>query len=137
MKRIVLGYDASPAAGRALERVVELASVFDAAVLVVSVAPVHELVPSGAVGHFGPTSPLALHEQIARDAAARLGEQGIAARPMSGLGGASETLIGLADASDADLIVVGMSTRELLTRVFGGVSDEIAHEAHCDVLLVH
>lgn len=136
MQRIVLGYDGSPAAERALERVTELATIFDAPVVVASVAPVHEFVPRGAGSHFDPADPPALHDRMARDAAARLSEEGIAARPVIGLGDTSETLVELADATDSDLIVVGMSSRDLLTRVLGGVSDEVAHEAHCDVLLV-
>lgn len=137
MKRIVLGYDASPAAERALERVIELATIFDAPVVVASIAPVHELVPLGAGAYVDPADSPALHDRMARDAVAKLTEQGITARPVIGLGDTPETLVELTEASEADLIVVGMSSRDLFSRLFGGVSDEIAREARCDVLLVH
>jgi nucleotide-binding universal stress UspA family protein len=54
-----------------------------------------------------------------------------------GLGHTAETLAELAEERDADLVVVGMSSRDLATRIFGGVSDDVAHKARCDVLLVY
>lgn len=137
MKRIVLGYDASPPAQRALERTAELAAVFGAPVVVASVAPVYEFAVRGVGTHYEPADPPALHTEMAKDAVAKLTEHGVEAKPVTGLGHTAETLVELADARDADLIVVGMSTRDLLTSVFGGISDDVAHEAHCDVLLVH
>ncbi|HXG75540.1 MAG TPA: universal stress protein [Gaiellaceae bacterium] len=136
MKRIVLGYDASPGSERALERAAELAAAFDVPVIVASVAPVYEFAVRGVGTHFEPADPPALHTQMAHDAVAKLTERGVQAEPVTGIGHTAETLVELADAREADLIVVGMSSRDLITRLFGGVSDDIAHEAHCDVLLV-
>jgi nucleotide-binding universal stress UspA family protein len=133
VNRIVLGYDASPAAERALQRVLELATALRAPVVVVSVAPAHELAAPGLAS----VQPDERHTQIARDAVSRLAEHGIDARAVTGLGHAAETLVDLADATSADLIVVGMSSRDLVARIFGGTSDDVAHGAHCDVLLVH
>lgn len=137
MKRIVLGYDASPAAERALGRVVELAGALHVPVIVASVAPVREFAVRGTGSHFNPEDSPALHEEMAKDAVARLTEHGIEATPMLGLGHAAETLVELAEEHHADLLVVGMSSRDLATRIFGGVADDLAHKAHCDVLLVY
>lgn len=137
MKRIVLGYDASPAAERALERVVELARGMGVPVTVVSVAPVREFAVRGAGTRFNPEDSPALHEEMAKDAVARLTEHGVEASAVLGLGHPAETLVDLAEEHDADLVVVGMSSRDLATRIFGGVADEVAHKAHCDVLLVY
>lgn len=137
MKRIVLGYDATPASNRALERTAELAVAFKSPVVVASVAPVYEFAIRGVGTHFEPADPPALHTEMAKDAVAKLTELGVKATPVTGLGHTAETLIELADERAADLIVVGMSSRDVLTRIFGGVSDDVAHEAHCDVLLVH
>ena len=38
---------------------------------------------------------------------------------------------------EADLIVLGMTHHPHLARLLGSVSDDVAHHAHCDVLLVH
>ena len=137
MKTIVLGYDASPAAERALERTAQLAAAFESPVVVASVAPVYEFAVRGVGTHYEPADPPALHTEMAKDAVAKLTEHGVDAKPVTGLGHTAETLVELADEQEADLIVVGMSSRDVLTRVFGGVSDDVAHEAHCDVLLVH
>jgi nucleotide-binding universal stress UspA family protein len=137
MKRIVLGYDASPASERALFRTAELAAAFDASVVVASVAPVYEVAVRGVGTHYEPADPPALHTQMAKDGVAKLTERGVRAEPVTGIGHTAETLVELADATEADLLVVGMSSRDVITRFFGGVSDDVAHEAHCDVLLVH
>jgi nucleotide-binding universal stress UspA family protein len=137
MKRIVLGYDGSPASERALERTVELARALHVPVIVASVAPVREFAVRGTGTRFHPEDAPARHEELAKDAAARLSEQGIEATPVLGLGHTAETLAELAEERDADLVVVGMSSRDLATRIFGGVSDDVAHKARCDVLLVY
>jgi nucleotide-binding universal stress UspA family protein len=137
MKRIVLGYDASPVAQRALERTAELAAAFEAPVVVASVAPVYEFAVRGVGSNDEPGEPPARPTQMAEDAVARLTEHGVEAKTVTGLGHTAETLVELADAREADLIVVGMSTHDVLARVLGGVSDDVAREAHCDVLLVH
>ena len=49
----------------------------------------------------------------------------------------AEAIIALADEQEADLIVLGMSHHPLVSRFLGGVSEDVAHHAHCDVLLVH
>jgi len=137
MKRILLGYDASPSSDRALARTAELAVKFDCPVVAASVAPVYEYAVRGVGTHFEPADPPALHTQMAKDAAAKLSERGISVTPVTGLGHTAETLVELADAKEADLIVVGMSSHDIVTRFFGGVSDDVAHGAHGDVLLVH
>jgi len=136
MRRIVLGYDGSPAADRALRRTTEVATALRAPVVVVSVAPVHVLAMRGVTTHVDPAGPPALHEELAKDAAARLSEHGVDATPVTGLGRTADSLVELADEIEADLIVVGISSRDMVSRIFGGVSDDVAHNAHCDVLLV-
>lgn len=136
MKTIVLGYDDSDEAGRALGRTAELAKALEARVVVASVAPVMQFIGRG-VGPYDPTDPPELHRKLAADAAAMLVEQGIDATEVTGLGDPGDVLVELADSRKADLVVVGMSHRPHLARVFGSVSDDVAHHAHCDVLLVH
>lgn len=136
MKRIILGYDASPAADRALARARELAGRLRVPVVVASVAPVHEFAVRGVGTKYDPADPPALHEEMARDAVARLTEHGVDATPVLGLGHTADALVELADETDADLIVIGMSSQGFVTRILDGVSDDVAHKAHCDVLLV-
>ena len=136
MKTIVLGYDDSPEAARALERTAELAVALDARVAVASVAPALQPVGRG-VGPYDPADPPERHRELARRAAASLTERGITAEPVGGFGDAGEALVSLADERGAELIVIGMSHHPHVSRFVGGVGEDVAHHAHCDVLLVH
>ena len=136
MKTIVLGFDDSPEAGRALARAAELAAVLGARVLVTSVAPLLQPAARG-IGPYDPADPPERYLALARDAAKTLAERGVAAEAISGLGQAGDAIVALADEHDAELIVVGMSHHPHIARILGGVSEDVAHHAHCDVLLVH
>lgn len=136
MNTIVLGYDDSPEAGRARQRTAEIAKALGARVIVTSVAPI--LMPAGrGIGPYDPADPPEEHETLARDAAARLQEQGVRAEWVTSLGEPGDAIVRVADAHEADLIVLGMTDHRHLARLLGSVSDDVAHHAHCDVLLVH
>ena len=135
MKTIVLGYDDSPEAARALTKTVELAKALDARVVVTSVAPALHPAAHG-VGPYDPADPPDRHRALANDAVAVLTEHGIRARPVVGAGDPADAIVGLADDVLADVIVVGMTHHPRLARVLGSVSDAVSHHAACDVLLV-
>ncbi len=136
MKTIVLGFDASDEARRALEKTAELAKALDARVIITSVAPVMQFAARG-TGPYDPTDPPERHRKLAADAAARLSERGMETKTVTGLGDAGAVIVQLADEYEADLTVVGMSHHSTVARIFGGVSEDVTHHAHCDVLLVH
>lgn len=136
MKTIVLGYDDSPEAGRAARRTAEIAKALDARVVVTSVAPI--LVPAGrGIGPFDPVDPPERHRALAEDAVAVLSKQGLEAEALTALGDPGDAIVKVADQRGADLIVLGMTHHPHLARLLGSVSDDVAHHAHCDVLLVH
>lgn len=137
MKHIVVGYDGSEAAGRALDRAAELARAFDAQVTVANVAPLYVGVGHGMVPVEPLETPDRQHEEL-RHATARLAELGIAAETVDAVGEPARTIVGVADDRGADLIVVGTRDLGALERLLGGsVSDGVVHKAHCDVLVVH
>jgi nucleotide-binding universal stress UspA family protein len=137
MKRIVVGYDGSPEAGRALERAATLAKALGSEVTVVSVA--HVAGTGGhAMGPYDPTDTPEEHEAEVEEAAAKLAESGIEAEVVSGTGKAAAAIVSVAKDREADLIVVGGRDLNALARLFGAsVSDNVAHHADCDVLIVH
>jgi universal stress protein A len=136
MKKIVVGYDASPEADRALERTAEMAKAFEAEVVVTSVARVLAAGGKGLAG-LDPVDPPELHEQEAREAKARLAEMGVKAKTVDGIGDPGRMIVRVAEDNDADLIVVGSHTANALERFFvGSVSDTVKHRAPCDVLVV-
>ena len=131
--KIVVGYDGSAAAKRALERAAELAS-----------DPSHVVVIAVAVPY--PRSGITIPanrdpEEFRRraddlDVARRfLSSRGILAETLQARGNPAEVLV---DASkDADLVIVGSGSLNRFQRlVLGSVSSQVVRDAACDVLVV-
>ena len=137
MKRIVLAYDETDAAKRALERAAELVKAFGSELIVTSVAPI--LVNIGrSAGPGDPADPPSAHVDELNHAKTYLEGQGVQAEYVPAMGHPAQTIAELAKERDADLIVMGTREPSLLARLFGqSVSESVAHQVHCDVLIVH
>jgi nucleotide-binding universal stress UspA family protein len=136
MKTIVVGYDDTEPAKRALERAAELADRFGAKVVVTSVAPV--LVSGHGVGPTDPLDPPEEHRRELMNAAAFLTEHGVEGEYDLALDDPATHIVHLAEQREADLIVVGTHEPGLLQRLLGlSVSDKVERKAHRDVLVVH
>lgn len=139
MKTIVVGYDESDAAVRALARAAELATAFDAKLIVTSVANV--LVGAAAargIGPIDPVDPPELHRAELAHARRFLADRGIDADFELALGDPAAEILELAERRQADLIVVGTREPGLLERLLDpSVSGSVQRHAHCDVLIVH
>ena len=132
MQTIVVGYDGSEPANRALDRATKLV---DDGGTVVLVSAVHLLAGKGGMG-FDPVEKEDFDRQL-DTAKSRLVEQGIAATTVEGLGDPARVITEQAKESGADLIVVGNGHKNLLERLlFGSVSDGVSHRTNCDVLVV-
>jgi nucleotide-binding universal stress UspA family protein len=137
MKRIVLAYDESDGAKRALEKAAQLTKAFDSELIVTSVAPVLTNIGRSA-GPGDPADPPSAHAEELNHAEAYLQGQGVQAQYISGLGHPAQTIAELAKEREADLIILGTREPGLISRLFGqSVSDQVAHHVHCDVLIVH
>lgn len=134
MEEIVLGYDGSADARRALGKAADMA--LDGARLTV-VTAVHVPALLGYPGKPESTGEH-VHAREALDEARELLEElGVEAELVEGAGDPDQVLIGEAVNRRADLIVVG--TRGLGTTkrlVLGSVSTRLVHEAPCSVLVV-
>ena len=150
VKTIVVGYDGTLAAERALTRAGELAKAFDANVVVVSVAaPEPAALSGGAFGLMpyyyypepdvtGPRSDEALWKQHRQRVEAFFTEIGVPAEFEGVTGEPVEEIVDVAEARGADLIVVGTREPGFFERLLGGsVSQGVARRARCDVLIVH
>ena len=136
-QKIVLGYDESEAAKRALERAAALAKAFGAELIVASVAPVM-LSSTRSGGPIDPTDPPEAHVEELKHARAYLEGQGLTAEYLPGVGDPAQTIAELAKERDADLIVVGTHEPSVLGRLFGqSVTETVVHKVHCDALIVH
>jgi nucleotide-binding universal stress UspA family protein len=134
MRTIVVGYDGSEAAKRALERAAEL--VEGGRLTVVAGVP---LTPHSGRGP-GPTVDPAEKSERERDldeAAAFAAEKGVEARTVFGHGDPAEAIVAEARDLGADLVVVGTRGRNVVSRaILGSVSTRVVHDAPCDVLVV-
>src|SRR5919197_6535005 len=161
VKTIVVGYDASDAAQRVLDRAAELAEALAARLVVVSVseppvpptAPVLEptgpmLVPGGATGTVltGGTVPLAepepdpkeLAQRRLDEARSRLDSRSLEADYVAEVGAPAERMLVVADERDAELIVVGHGEHGFLERlVMQPVEEAVARRGGRGGLIVH
>lgn len=126
---IVVGYDGSEHADRALDRAAEIAAAEEAELVIVSVEP--------------PSLPAPDEEELAQanealaKAEKRLAGSGVRMRAVAARGEPADEIIRVAKEVDAELIVVGTRGLNLLQRaLLGSVSSDLIHHADQDVLVV-
>ena len=137
LKTIVVGFDDTEPARRALERAADLAEAFGAKLVVTSVARILVGATRGA-GPIDPVDSPDKHREQLKDARELLEARSIKAEYVPALGEPADAIAELADDRDADLIVIGTRDPGVLERLLGqSVSERVAHHAHRDVLIVH
>lgn len=137
MKTIVIAYDGTEPAERALERAADVAKAFGSKLVVTSVAPA--MVPaSHTTGAIDPTDTPADHDAQLADARSKLAARDVEAEFQPAVGEPANAIVAVADAAGADLIVVGTREPNFVQRLLGqSVSGSVARHARCDVLIVH
>jgi nucleotide-binding universal stress UspA family protein len=137
IKTIVVGYDETEAARRAVERAATLAKAFESKLVVTSVAPVTITTTGRSIGA-DPVETAAEHRQELADARTYLEGEGLTADYVEAVGHEAESILEVARERSADMIVVGSRELTMLHRLLGqSVSDAVSHGARCDVLIVH
>ena len=146
MKTIVVGFDGSDSAERALSRAAEFAEALGARLVVATVAvptvpsPGVEAALPTAPGHFaaGIVDELELGERNLDRARVLLSGTPVEADFVSEAGSPADRIVAVAEQHEADLIVVGTSEPGLLERLLtGSVSADVSRATHRDVLIVH
>ena len=131
MKRILLAYDGSEPAHKALATAADLAKKFEATVTVVSVVPVRR-----GRTPIDPWDDLAVHKAELKDAGDALRELGIEAELLEPAGDPAATIEKIAATGDYDTIVVGARGLRAIERFLqGSVSEHIATHAETTVVI--
>jgi nucleotide-binding universal stress UspA family protein len=139
LKRILIATDGSPAAHRALELGLRLTRAARGHVIVTHVAPAFDKVPP-----VGSAVSGVRHHEVSDSDRRPLGEavelaeaEGVLVRSELLQGEAAAEIVRLADAVDADLIVVGSRGRgAVASALLGSVSQTILHRSRRSVLVV-
>ena len=131
--KIVLGYDGSDGAKRALERAAALAG-GDGDVTVVAAAESHARTGITEGARLDP-SEIQRRRKDLEEAEALLKDRGVNVQTVEAQGDPGSVVV---DASkDADLVVVGSRGLNPVQRILlGSVSSKVVHRAECDVLVV-
>ncbi len=135
MRVIVVGFDGSPAAERALTRAAELAGDGGKVVLL---AASRRLESGGVVDEpiIEGSSPDERDAVLDRGTAA-LRERGVEPQVVAADGEPAEALVQAARDADADMIVVGSTGSDYVARaLLGSTAETVVRRAPCDVLVV-
>jgi nucleotide-binding universal stress UspA family protein len=134
MKRIVVGFDGSDNARKALARAAEIAN--GATVAVVSATSPSTFMRDPAVSTEDPADVEARTQALA-EARKYLEEKGITGQYITGHGNPADVIVAEAEDSGADLIIVGTRGHHAARRaLLGSVSTNVVHHATVDVLVV-
>jgi nucleotide-binding universal stress UspA family protein len=134
---IVVGIDGSPTAAKALDRAIELARISSAKLHVVSAyEPAHARVAGAPSGEAFQVSESFKVDAVLERALDRAGAAGLSIEQHAPRGDPADGLIGIANETGSDLIVIGSVGMQGPKRVFGSVPNTVSHKSACDVLIV-
>ena len=131
--KIVVGYDGSDGAKRALDRAIALAG-GDGRLTVVAAAEIHARAGITEGARLDPSEIERRREDL-EEAKGILAERGVDAEMLEAQGDPGDVILN--SAKDADLVVVGSRGLNPFQRLLlGSVSSKVVHRAECDVLVV-
>jgi nucleotide-binding universal stress UspA family protein len=131
VKRVLVAYDGSTAARRALARASEIGRGADG-VTVVHVMPV----PGVGAGIAPPNRERNEQWRLLEEARQFLAGRGIEVDTAARVGEAAAEILAVADELGADVVVIGRR-RGRRAHILGSTSSRIVRDAKCDVLVVH
>jgi nucleotide-binding universal stress UspA family protein len=136
-QRILLAYDGSEPARKALARLPDMASAASTELHVVAVGRVPEYAETKDEVDEAREQAESFYGKRLEEAAAALKGQGFAAATHLAYGKPSEQILRVADEVRADLIVIAVHAHHALRRrILGGTADKVVDSAECSVLVI-
>lgn len=132
-KQIVVGYDGSERALRAVEEASLMAAAFGSSLHLVTAVQKDELHEFGHGSDRVVMSDLEMAKNSLKKLAKSYNHLDVSAAAVAG--GPATVLLSEAEAVNADVIVVGNKNVQGLGRVLGSVAEDVAHNARCAVLI--
>jgi len=140
---MIVAYDESPEARRALTHAIELAKLMGAELRLVTVSePLPAYVSYADVGFPGAKRMLAderqnFYDKLQEEAKVRVAEGGLAADGVIVEGDEVKSIVDSVTSWNADLLVIGRRHHTSpLSRMWGGTVHEIAERTRCNILAV-
>jgi nucleotide-binding universal stress UspA family protein len=133
--RVAVGTDGSATAAEAVEAAIEMARRFEAELVLLGVFQAGD----GPPGDEDPEpqwawSPTARMREVLDRTEAEMRRSGVECRTLTGQGEPGEVLVDLAEACEADVLVIG--NKGMHRRVLGSVPNTVTHRAPCSVFVV-
>ncbi len=139
-KRILVGYDGSENAKRALDRAIALSTQQGATIRIVVAVSTVMMVYGPTAPYYPPGYPEEVMKEGAKLLEVAVNKAKAAGRDSSGSvedGHAPEVILNLAESEGIDLIVLGRRGISGVQRfLIGGVSSSVVNHSKCDVLIV-
>jgi nucleotide-binding universal stress UspA family protein len=142
-KRLIVAYDESPEAQRALTHAIELAKLMGTELRLVTVSePLPAYVAYADVGFPGAKRMLAderqnFYDKLQEEAKIRAAEDGLAVDGVIVEGDEVKSIVDSVTSWNADLLVIGRRHHTSpLSRMWGGTVHEIAERTRCSILAV-
>ena len=139
IRHMIVAYDGSAPAQRALDLAAELAAAFHSAITVLHVIHIPVTPPETAIAGWGALLDAEQHdgEVLVAEAARSMSKRGVTIKTRLVLGVPAEQLAEAATGADVDLVVTGTTGKRALARVFlGSVTTRLLHICSKPILVV-
>jgi nucleotide-binding universal stress UspA family protein len=136
-KKILIGYDGSDGAKKALTKGIEIAKVAGAEIYILSVGRIPEYAEIISEIEEAKEQAQKFYEKIQKEAYDTANKEGISCKTLIKYGKPGDVIVDTATEIGADLIIVGVHKHSALKRrLLGATADKVVDNATCSVLVV-
>ena len=136
-KKILVAYDGSDGAKRALEKAVEIVRLMQAEVHILAVGRIPEYAETISEVEEAKEQARGFYAKIMEEALHDMNQRGVSAQTHIDFGKPADVILRFAEDLGSDLVVLGTKPHSILKRrILGATVDKVVDHAHCSVLVV-